>query len=466
MTIFKKLLEQQWQGAAAKEIFLRRLIVVVPIMTALAVFVAYIILFDNYSHQMKNISLSHVREYYIKSQKKEEKLKIESVLNWINDEIEQTMKNIDGKNSEKSRKALKSLLLKQIRDVNYSRNGYIFVLTYHGVTLYNPKKSLIGKNNWNIIVGGEKIIQKIIIAALKNRAGSFVEYTGSIEPSTGLPARKISYVVAIPRLRWVVGTGFYINDINAFVAKRSKIINGMIKDSSIKLVFSMIAILLFIFILSILLSNALKNIFIKYNNHMLNRNKLLEKRVRERTSELKLANEKLIAINKKVNIMAITDPLTLLFNRFHLDKQIDNEVDRFQRARRSFALILADIDNFKSINDKYGHSCGDFILVHVAKLMRKCFRKIDTISRWGGEEFLILLPDTDRAGAIVAAEKLRETVENSEIEFKGDCHKITLTAGISVYNDTQISVIDTINKADNAMYRGKLQGRNCVVCSQ
>ncbi len=228
----------------------------------------------------------------------------------------------------------------------------------------------------------------------------------------------------------------------------------------------MMAVILLVFISSVFLSKILKNIFVKYSNNILRQNKLLEQKVHERTDKLNTLNRKLAAANERANIMAVTDPLTLLFNRFHMDKQLNNEIDRFKRTNRSFALIFADIDNFKSINDTCGHGCGDFILVSIAQIMKKCLRKIDTISRWGGEEFLILLPDTDRAGAAAAAEKIRETVENAKLKYGENFYKITVTIGVSVYNDAQLSAINVINRADNAMYSGKLQGKNCVIHSR
>ncbi len=461
-----KSVEQQFEPQKTKEILLRRLVVAIPLMTAFTVFIAYIILFYIFSYKLKDVGLGYVKQYYIESQKDERKSIIKNFQGLINDEINQAAKNTHAKNRKSARKSLKSLILNQINDTKYSKNGYIFAIAYNGITLANPKKSLIGKNNWNLTVGGEKIVQKLIKAARQNPSGAFVGYTGSSKPSTGLPAKKISYVAAIPKLKWIIGSGFYIDDINAFVVKEERIINGMIKDSLTKIAYFMIAIILLVFISSIFLSKILKDIFMKYSNNILRQNKLLEQKVRERTDKLNALNRKLRAANERANIMAVTDPLTLLFNRFHMDKQLNNEIDRFKRTNRSFALIFADIDNFKSINDKCGHGCGDFILVSIAQIMKKCLRKIDTISRWGGEEFLILLPDTDRTGAAAAAEKIRETVENTKFKYKENFYKITVTIGVSVYNDAQLSAINIINRADNAMYSGKLQGKNCVAHSQ
>ncbi len=461
-----KSVEQQFEPQKTKEILLRRLIIVIPLVTVLMVFIAYIILFDIFSYKLKDIGLGYVKKYYIASQKDEQKSIIKNFRGLINNEISQAAKDTQAKSRKNAKKYVESLILKQISDTKYSKDGYIFAIAYNGVTLANPKKSLIGKNNWNLTVDGEKIVQKLIKAARQNPSGAFVRYTGSSKPSTGLPAKKISYVAAIPKLKWIIGSGFYLDDINTFVIKKERIINGIIKNSLTKIAYFMMAVILLVFISSVFLSKILKNIFVKYSNNILRQNKLLEQKVHERTDKLNTLNRKLAAANERANIMAVTDPLTLLFNRFHMDKQLNNEIDRFKRTNRSFALIFADIDNFKSINDTCGHGCGDFILVSIAQIMKKCLRKIDTISRWGGEEFLILLPDTDRAGAAAAAEKIRETVENAKLKYGENFYKITVTIGVSVYNDAQLSAINVINRADNAMYSGKLQGKNCVIHSR
>lgn len=127
-----------------------------------------------------------------------------------------------------------------------------------------------------------------------------------------------------------------------------------------------------------------------------------------------------------------------------------------------FALVLSDIDHFRDLNDDYGTDCGDQVLVAVSDLLGSQVRKQDSVARWGGEEFLIVLPDTDREGAVVLAGKLRESIAEHIFTCSAQEIHITITSGVSVYR--QEDSIDTlVCRADKAMIRGKRNGRNCVV---
>jgi diguanylate cyclase (GGDEF)-like protein len=134
------------------------------------------------------------------------------------------------------------------------------------------------------------------------------------------------------------------------------------------------------------------------------------------------------------------------------------EIERAKRAGSEFYLIMLDIDRFKSINDRFGHNAGDLVLKSMAELIKNRIRKIDTLARWGGEEFIILLLDTTVKNAACLAEELRESLSRMDIPGVGS---VTASFGVACYcpEDT----IDTlVNKADNMMYEAKAAGRNCV----
>jgi len=126
--------------------------------------------------------------------------------------------------------------------------------------------------------------------------------------------------------------------------------------------------------------------------------------------------------------------------------------------------VVLDIDYFKNINDIYGHDCGDYILVKVTKILKKLIRKQDVLARWGGEEFIMLLPETKEEGAVSLCERVRLAVESSNFVYKKKKIKLTITFGIAQFSDN-LSVDATINNADKALYCGKNKGRNCVICS-
>jgi len=188
---------------------------------------------------------------------------------------------------------------------------------------------------------------------------------------------------------------------------------------------------------------------------MLNR---LEREVAEHTEELRQANFQLARA-------ARVDPLTGLLNRRGFVEDAEKEVQRVTRGSKSFALVLADIDHFKSINDLHGHSCGDQVLRRVAALLRQRLREIDIVGRWGGEEFIFILPETNTDGAAVVAEYLRLAVETANFQLEEEPLKFTMTFGIAIHQKGE-KLDTTVHRADTAMYQGKEAGRNQVVIEQ
>lgn len=156
------------------------------------------------------------------------------------------------------------------------------------------------------------------------------------------------------------------------------------------------------------------------------------------------------------------DSLTGLYNRRHMMTRIQDEINRSNRSKQGFTLALADIDFFKNINDDYGHDCGDEVLQKLAELMKETVRISDSIGRWGGEEFLILLPETDIESARIIAERIRESVEKENFSYEGHEFMLTMTLGLAAYNE-KISIKEMIKMADLALYEGKKLGRNIVI---
>ncbi|MFT2089428.1 diguanylate cyclase [Paraglaciecola sp. 2405UD69-4] len=180
----------------------------------------------------------------------------------------------------------------------------------------------------------------------------------------------------------------------------------------------------------------------------------LEQKVQLRTKELELAN---IELNK----LARFDKLTGLLNRYGVQDYLEQAFDNVQRSSESSCVILYDFDNFKYINDSYGHDLGDLVLVMGSKTIKNQIRKQDKLARWGGEEFLVLLPKTDLAGALQIAEKLRLAIEHMKVNEGGTDVPVTITGGVAELRkeDTFESLF---KRADNALYKGKHLGRNCI----
>lgn len=188
-------------------------------------------------------------------------------------------------------------------------------------------------------------------------------------------------------------------------------------------------------------------------------NQELEKRVGERTAELTSAYE-------QIKTMALTDPLTGLPNRRMMMDRIKHEVVRFKRNMKPFALVIGDIDHFKSVNDTHGHDFGDYVLVTLARVMTQGLRQEDAVARWGGEEFLFLLPETDRSGALTAMEKIRRSIAETKFQWKGAALSLSMTFGVSVFDGKIKDTEAYLKQADQALYQGKKSGRNRVVLSE
>ena len=164
----------------------------------------------------------------------------------------------------------------------------------------------------------------------------------------------------------------------------------------------------------------------------------------------------------KLQDLSSTDPLTGLYNRRYGMEMLNELQARYNRSKSLFSVIIGDIDYFKNINDSYGHDCGDFALANIARLISDCCREQDIIARWGGEEFLILLPDTDRQGADILAERIRHVLEEQTLQYENISFTITLTLGVAEYSEA-LGIEGTIKNADIALLQGKEQGRNRVV---
>jgi len=159
--------------------------------------------------------------------------------------------------------------------------------------------------------------------------------------------------------------------------------------------------------------------------------------------------------------MAFTDPLTKTNNRMAFSDSLQREIKLSHRNSRHLSIIFFDIDYFKQINDTYGHECGDITLASVASIIKEAVRGSDIVYRYGGEEFVILLSDTDIDGAKVMAERIRSKIESHTIAYGMDIIKLTASLGVSSLrgNDTADSLI---KRADKAMYLAKDQGRNQI----
>ncbi|MDP1547030.1 MAG: diguanylate cyclase [Anaerolineales bacterium] len=169
-------------------------------------------------------------------------------------------------------------------------------------------------------------------------------------------------------------------------------------------------------------------------------------------------------IQKDLEKLATQDPLTFVHNRRHFYTLAEVEIERSIRYQSPLSIILVDIDYFKNINDNYGHKAGDEALIHFTQICRKNLRKVDIFARFGGEEFVILLPEADLNRAQETAERIRKIVEDTTLEIDGYQFKMTASFGVSTFKGKQDTLGLLLQKSDKALYAAKDKGRNMVVC--
>ena len=215
----------------------------------------------------------------------------------------------------------------------------------------------------------------------------------------------------------------------------------------------------FIYLIVILsIFNLYEKIKIDQSQDLLNLNVDLENLVKQRTEELEITNNELTKEKLILQGLSSRDSLTGLFNRFKLEEAFEYEQKQSNRYETDLSIIMIDIDDFKSVNDTYGHNIGDVFLKEIAEILKTSFRDVDTVGRWGGEEFLILLPKTNLEDSKQIAEKVRKEIELHKFTEIGNK---TASFGVATHSNNE-SLSSLLNRADKALYAAKENGRNRV----
>lgn len=181
----------------------------------------------------------------------------------------------------------------------------------------------------------------------------------------------------------------------------------------------------------------------------------------EAALRIKGEHDHLREVNQRLAELSMTDPLTSLYNRRYLMERFHEEIERARRYKYPIACLMVDIDDFKSINDTFGHLEGDQVLQKIAQIMKNANRVVDILARYGGEEFLLILPQTDLGGAETVGERIRKTVEEAALVLNDSNRKITVSIGASAFSTGKVASKEELLKlADESLYEAKKLGKN------
>jgi diguanylate cyclase (GGDEF)-like protein len=172
-------------------------------------------------------------------------------------------------------------------------------------------------------------------------------------------------------------------------------------------------------------------------------------------ADVQYAREELI-------LLSVTDELTGLKNRRAFKSELSSEVKKAIRYKRHFSIMMLDADNLKQVNDQYGHKVGDKLIVTLAQTIQESLRGTDVLARYGGDEFVVMLPETDEARTFEVAERIRSAVENTSFSSDGDRVSSTISIGIACYPEDSLDSEELIHRADQALYDSKDKGRNSI----
>ena len=351
-------------------------------------------------------------------------------------------------------------LLEAIHQIEYMNNQehYLFLFNTKGDVLINKAApNYISKNinkvdNELILSTGKKILNTV-----EDDTVSFITYQW-LNPKSSKIETKHSYIQKIPNTEWIIGSGFYLSDIENKLFQKTVDMNKLFSQESKNILYFAAFIMLLALIISFYISKKLRYCFIQYENRITSKNEelntlnnTLEYKVEQRTNELE-------QMKNNLEELATTDTLTQIHNRYSIMNILNTEINRSKRYTLPLSLVFFDIDFFKKVNDTYGHDIGDKTLQSLSQLVKKSLRETDQVGRYGGEEFLIILPNTLLNEAKIFTNRLRKDVELHSFDT---VNSITISLGLVQFKKEE-NIEELFKRVDNLLYKSKHNGRNKV----
>ena len=358
-----------------------------------------------------------------------------------------------GEYIDTTEKKVNKILLESISKIDKVDNNYLFIIRDDGTFLAHIDTQYIGANLRDI---SPSVYDKLK-HSIKNKENAFISYSWK-NNKTGKTEIKHTYISKIPGTDWIIGSGYYESDIKTTALEDSSIfkekhyvkLKYILAISSVLIIISLIA--------SYYLSKHIKRTYKRYqqrigkkNFELQHLNETLEHKVQNRTKKLKIATEQL-------ELLATTDSLTQVHNRYSIMNILKLEMERSNRHNIALSVALYDLDFFKKVNDTFGHDVGDEVLTSSTKLVKSVLRDVDIIGRYGGEEFLIIMPATSLENAKEVSHRVHKAVEDYNFDKVGS---ITVSIGLVEMSKGE-SMEALFKRLDNLLYVSKDTGRNKI----
>lgn len=432
------------------------------------------LMYEKYSYF--NISVSKAYKTHLEYQKGILKQRIDNLVAMMEDtDILKSNLSQTACDERELETLKKEIFLNLISKSRYGRdsNGYYYVVRkMDGRVVMHPIDStLVGMDVRKIVDVNGLNIGEEIFSAIESAEDSFFKYYWA-KPSTGRPSLKLAYARYISRFDWIIVTGIYIDDFEKGIFQyQDKLKKEIIKNTTfiiVKLFIILIAFWGVLFYVRQKFMGDIETISRSFDRAVLYQeevdvNTLQFKEFTRLSEYLNIIVGKNSMMYKKLRYYAEKDQLTDLFNRRKFMENLDREFASCKRYKYPVSLLMLDLDHFKKVNDSLGHAAGDVALKKFAEILAGNIRDVDIAGRIGGEEFAVLMPNTEKDKAVFVAERIRKAVENGIVEFEGSEFSLTVSIGVASIPPADLKESAELLKiADSCLYKAKSSGRNQV----
>lgn len=376
-------------------------------------------------------------------------------------------------------KNIQDKICQRISQIRFGNNNdqYMFIMDYQGIEKVNGMfPELVGKNLWDLEDNkGIKFVQEQIKLAKENLEGVFTKQYW-FKKNSDNTSENLYFVKAIPEWHWVIGTGIRTDEIEAVINIKRVEMEKEVKTRITKISITIFSIILLVIILASIIKNIINksfNVFFSFFQKAskeyveLDVDKIYYSELKDlavsANKMIKERNEiekRIIEVNNRLQRRSTTDGLTGLYNHKYMYENLAKEIKRYEEKEGYISIIMFDIDHFKKVNDIYGHQYGDKVLERVAECIKTQAGSKDIIGRYGGEEFLVILPEQNLENAYEIAENIRKGIKN--LIFGNEELKVTISGGVAQLETGVETPEKMVKKADELLYKAKANGRDRI----